>query len=128
VLRYVKTYDFQVGSFLLDDVLVNFPLKNSYLYGTLANLSGFLLVISLIIFVINNRSFFLYLISVEIMLLASIINFLSYLYFLDWIESEIYIYYILTVAVAESAFGLGLLIHSFNLKKSINPLIFNDLN
>jgi len=128
MFTYVKTFDFQTGSFLLDDVLVGFPLKNSYLYSTLSNLSAFLLVMSLIIFIVNNRSFFLYLISIEIILLASIINFLSYLYFLDWIESEIYIYYILTVAVGESAFGLGLLIHSFNLKKSISPLLFNDLN
>jgi len=62
------------------------------------------------------------------LLLGSIVNFISYLYFLDWFESEIYIYYILTVAVAESAFGLGLVIHAFRLKKSINPLFFNDLN
>lgn len=120
--------DFQLGSFVLDDVVSVFPFKNIYTFNNLLNLSSFIFVIGLIIFLINNRSFFLYLVAIELLLLGAIVNLVSYLYFLDWVESEIYIYYILTVAVAESAFGLGLLVHSFNMKKSINPLVFNDLN
>jgi NADH-quinone oxidoreductase subunit K len=128
MLYITETFDFQTSSSIMDDSLTLFSFKNLYLYTSVINLSFFCLSISVIIYLINNRSLFLYLIAVELLLLASIINFIAYLHFLDWLEAEIYIYYILTVAVAESAFGLGLLIHTFNLKKSISPLILNDLN
>lgn len=128
LLYLVKTFDFQISSYILDDGIMSFPFKSFNLFNTLITLSSFSLVVGILVFLVNNRSFFLYLIGVELLLLGAIINFITYLYFLEWFESEIYTYYILTVAVAESAFGLGLLIHSFNIKKSINPLIFNDLS
>lgn len=61
------------------------------------------------------------------MLLSSVLNFGSYLYFYDSLESELLIYYILTVAVSESAFGLGLLLRIFKNKGSLDPLYINDL-
>jgi len=47
---------------------------------------------------------------------------------MDCLSAQVFIFYILTVAVAESAFGLGLLINIFNVKGTINPAVLNDLN
>lgn len=79
-------------------------------------------------FMFNNRTLFLYLIAVELILLASILNFISSVYLLDSVEGEVLIYYTLTVAVSESAFGLGLLLKVFKNRGSLNPTYFNDLN
>jgi NADH-quinone oxidoreductase subunit K len=121
-------FNFQTNSVIVDDLMTLYSMKNLYLYTSLINLSSFILIIAFIIFLLNNRSFFLYLVAIELLLLSSIINFTCYLYFFDWLESEIIIFYILTIAVSESAFGLGLLINVFNTKGTINPSLMNDLN
>jgi NADH:ubiquinone oxidoreductase subunit K len=76
----------------------------------------------------NTKNLFILLINLEILLLSSMFNFLSNLYIMDSLSSQVYIFFIITVAVAESAFGLGLLITINKLKGSINFLTLNDLN
>jgi len=120
-------HDFQVMGVLLQDLVLTFPNKNFYIWSSLTNVSSFILIISLFIFLFNIRTLFLYLIAIELLLLSSVLNFVSYLYFYDSLESELIIYYTLTIAVAESAFGLGLLLRIFKNKGSLDPSYLNDL-
>src|SRR3954471_15673712 len=112
-------HDFQFMGVLLQDLVHTYPNKNFYILFSLTNISSFILIISLFIFLFNTRTLFLYLIAIELLLLSSVLNFISYLYFYDSLESEVIIYYILTIAVAESAFGLGLLLRVFKNKGSL---------
>jgi NADH:ubiquinone oxidoreductase subunit K len=67
-------------------------------------------------------------VGIEFLILSSILNFSAYLYLMSSVESEVLIFFILTVAVSESAFGLGLLLRTFHNKGSVDPTYLNDLN
>jgi NADH-quinone oxidoreductase subunit K len=76
---------------------------------------------------VNRRSVLLILLCVEIMLLAVNLNFIFYSVFLDDIIGQLFALYVLTVAAAESAIGLALLViyyrvHSNLAMHSINML------
>jgi NADH-quinone oxidoreductase subunit K len=111
----------------LDDLLV-FSSKNFFIFNNLAIISSFTLAVSVLVLMFNTKNLFILLINLEILLLSSMFNFLSNLYIMDSLSSQVYIFFIITVAVAESAFGLGLLITINKLKGSINFLTLNDLN
>jgi NADH-ubiquinone oxidoreductase chain 4L len=83
------------------------------------NLSILLFIIGVLGFVLNRRNLILMLISIEIMLLAitylilvSSINF-------DDILGQTYAIYIIAIAGAESAIGLGILVAFYRLRGSI---------
>ena len=60
------------------------------------------------------------LMSIELILLSVSMNFISYSYFLNDISGQIFVFFILTVAAAEAAIGLGILVVLFRNLKSIN--------
>jgi NADH:ubiquinone oxidoreductase subunit K len=119
--------DFNDINYILDDLLV-FSSKNFFIFNNLAIISSFTLAVSVLVLMFNTKNLFILLINLEILLLSSMFNFLSNLYIMDSLSSQVYIFFIITVAVAESAFGLGLLITINKLKGSINFLTLNDLN
>lgn len=84
------------------------------------NLSLILFLIGILGFVLNRRNIILMLISIEIMLLA--ITFLILLGSLsfDDILGQTFAIYILTIAGAESAIGLGILVAYYRLRGSIS--------
>ena len=118
---------FFVDNYILEDFVV-FSWKNIFILNNLVMISSFTLTISLLVLMFNTKNLFILLINVELLFLSSMFNFLSNLYILDSLPSQLYIFFIITVAVAESAFGLGLLISINKLKGSINFLALNDLN
>ena len=63
-----------------------------------------------VFFAKSKRHFIVILVSLEIILLASVINFVSFSFFCDDILGQIFALLILTVAAAESALGLAILI------------------
>ena len=83
------------------------------------NLSLILFLIGILGFVLNRKNIILMLISIEIMLLAItvliIVNSFSY----DDILGQVYAIYIITIAGAESAIGLGILVAFYRLRGSI---------
>jgi NADH-ubiquinone oxidoreductase chain 4L len=83
------------------------------------NLSLILFLIGILGFVLNRRNIILMLISIEIMLLA--ITFLILLGSLsfDDILGQTYAIYIISVAGAESAIGLGILVAFYRLRGSV---------
>ena len=84
------------------------------------NLSLILFLIGILGFVLNRKNIILMLISIEIMLLAvTFMILISSLGFED-IIGQIYAIYIITVAGAESAIGLGILVAFYRLRGSIS--------
>ncbi len=69
---------------------------------------------------INRKNVIVLLMCIELMLLAVNTNFIAYSRFLGNISGEIFVFFILTVAAAESAIGLAILVGLFRTKKTIN--------
>ena len=83
------------------------------------NFSIFLFVIGILGFVLNRKNIILMLISIEIMLLSvTFLILISSLSFYD-ILGQTFAVYILTIAGAESAIGLGILVAYYRLRGSI---------
>ena len=83
------------------------------------NLSLTLFLIGILGFVLNRKNIILMLISIEIMLLAITFLILVCSLSYDDILGQIYAIYIITIAGAESAIGLGILVAFYRLRGSI---------
>jgi len=60
------------------------------------------------------------LMAIELMLLAVNLNFVAFSYFLGDLHGQVFVFFILTVAAAESAIGLAILVLLFRNKTSIH--------
>ncbi len=69
---------------------------------------------------INRRSVILLLMCVELMLLAVNFNFVAFAYFLGDLAGQVFVFFILTVAAAEAAIGLAILVVLFRNRISVN--------
>ena len=75
-------------------------------------LAALLFMIGIVGIFLNRKNIIVLLMAIELMLLAVNINFIAFSYFLGDIAGQIFVFFILTVAAAESAIGLALsLIH-----------------
>jgi len=83
------------------------------------NLSLILFLIGVLGFVLNRKNIILMLISIEIMLLAITFLILVSSLSFDDILGQIYAIYIISIAGAESAIGLGILVAFYRLRGSI---------
>ena len=84
------------------------------------------LLIGLILFLIglcglmlNRRNLIIMLMSIELMLLAINLNFITFSIFLDDITGQLFALFILTVAAAESAIGLAIVVCNYRIRNSI---------
>ncbi|MFX3931134.1 NADH-quinone oxidoreductase subunit NuoK, partial [Streptococcus suis] len=73
-------------------------------------LGAILFAISVIGIFLNRRNVIIVLMSIELMLLAVNLNFIAFSHFLGDAAGQIFVFFILTVAAAESAIGLAILI------------------
>jgi NADH-quinone oxidoreductase subunit K len=69
---------------------------------------------------INRKNLILLLMCIELMLLAVNINFVAFSYFLDDMAGQVFVFFILTVAAAEAAIGLAILVVLFRNRQTIN--------
>jgi NADH-quinone oxidoreductase subunit K len=69
---------------------------------------------------INRKNVIVLLMCVELMLLAVNINFVAFSHFLGDTAGQVFVFFILTVAAAEAAIGLAILVVLFRSKQSIN--------
>lgn len=83
------------------------------------NLTIILLLIGILGFVLNKRNIILMLISIEIILLAITFLILVSSLNIDDIIGQLYAIYIIVVAGAESAIGLGILVAFYRLRGSV---------
>ena len=83
-------------------------------------LSAILFSISMAGIFINRKNIILLLMCVELMLLAVNTNFIAFSHFLDDAAGQVFVFFILTVAAAEAAIGLAILVVLFRNKRTIN--------
>ena len=83
-------------------------------------LSAVLFSISVAGIFLNRKNVILLLMCVELLLLAVNFNFIALSRFLGDTTGQIFVFFILTVAAAESAIGLAILVVLFRTRKSIN--------
>lgn len=69
---------------------------------------------------LNRKNVIILLMSIELMLLAVNFNFIAFSRFLDDTVGQVFVFFILTVAAAESAIGLALLVVLFRNRRTIN--------
>ena len=90
-------------------------------------LSTMLFSISLIGIVINRRHLIVMLMCVEMMLLAVNTNFVAFSQFFHDVSGQIFVFFILAVAAAESAIGLAILVLLFRSRNTIDVEAINQL-
>lgn len=69
---------------------------------------------------LNRKNIIIILMSIELMLLAVNINFIAFSHYLNDLSGQVFVFFILTVAAAESAIGLAILVVLFRNLRSIN--------
>jgi NADH-quinone oxidoreductase subunit K len=83
-------------------------------------LGAILFAISVVGIFLNRKNLLVLLMTIELMLLAVNMNFVAFSHFLGDLSGQIFVFFILTVAAAESAIGLAILIVLFRNLKSIH--------
>jgi NADH-quinone oxidoreductase subunit K len=83
-------------------------------------LSGILFAIAIAGIFVNRKNLILLLMCVELMLLAVNFNFIAFSRFLGDLAGQIFVFFILTVAAAESAIGLAILVVLFRERRTIH--------
>jgi NADH-quinone oxidoreductase subunit K len=83
-------------------------------------LSGVLFAISLAGIFINRKNMILLLMCVELLLLAVNFNFIAFSHFLGDTGGQVFVFFILTVAAAEAAIGLAILVVVFRTRATID--------
>jgi NADH-quinone oxidoreductase subunit K len=83
-------------------------------------LAGLLFSIAVAGIFLNRKNVIVLLMCIELMLLAVNFNFIAFSRWLGDIHGQVFVFFILTVAAAESAIGLAILVVLFREKKSIN--------
>lgn len=83
-------------------------------------LGSLLFLIGMVGVFLNRKNVLIVLMSIELILLAVNINFVAIGSYLHDISGSIFVFFILTVAAAESAIGLAILVAAFRLRRSIN--------
>jgi NADH-quinone oxidoreductase subunit K len=83
-------------------------------------LSGVLFSLAVAGIFLNRKNVILLLMCIELMLLSVNFNFVAFSRQLGDLQGQIFVFFILTVAAAESAIGLAILVVLFRQRKSIN--------
>jgi len=83
-------------------------------------LGAILFAISVVGIFLNRKNVIVLLMAIELMLLAVNTNFIAFSYFLGDVSGQIFVLFILTVAAAESAIGLAILVVLFRNLSTIN--------
>jgi NADH-quinone oxidoreductase subunit K len=83
-------------------------------------LGAILFAISIVGIFLNRRNVIIVLMAIELMLLAVNLNFIAFSHFLGDMAGQVFVFFILTVAAAESAIGLAILVVLFRNLRSID--------
>ncbi|HJL65443.1 MAG: NADH-quinone oxidoreductase subunit NuoK [Arenicellales bacterium] len=83
-------------------------------------LGAILFAIGIVGIFLNRKNVVILLMSIELMLLSVNINFLAFSHYLGDPGGQVFVFFILTVAAAEAAIGLAILIALFRNRRTIN--------
>ena len=95
--------------------------------GHFLTLGAILFALSVVGIFLNRRNLIVLLMAIELMLLAVNMNFVAFSYYLNDMHGQVFVFFILTVAAAESAIGLAILVLLFRNKSSISVEELNTL-
>ena len=95
--------------------------------GHFLSLGAMLFALSVVGIVLNRRNLIVLLMAIELMLLAVNTNFVAFSHYLNDMHGQVFVFFILTVAAAESAIGLAILVLLFRSKSSISVDELNTL-
>ncbi len=87
--------------------------------GHFLSLGAILFALSVIGIFLNRRNIIVLLMAIELMLLAVNTNFIAFSHYLHDLHGQIFVFFILTVAAAESAIGLAILVLLFRNRSTI---------
>jgi len=90
-------------------------------------LSAILFAISMVGIFMNRRNIIVILMAIELMLLAVNLNFVAFSHYLGDLAGQIFVFFILTVAAAEAAIGLAILVVLFRNLETINVEDLDEL-
>ena len=76
---------------------------------------------------LNRKIVIILLMCIELMLLAVNMNFVAFSRFLGDLDGQVFVFFILTVAAAEAAIGLAILVVLFRNRQTINVAELDDL-
>ena len=88
--------------------------------GHFLTLGAMLFAISVIGIFLNRKNLIVLLMCIELMLLAVNTNFVAFSHYLGDMAGQVFVFFILTVAAAESAIGLAILVLVFRNRHAIN--------
>jgi NADH-quinone oxidoreductase subunit K len=88
--------------------------------GHILTVGAILFALSVTGIFLNRKNLIVLLMAIELMLLAVNLNFVAFSYFLGDLQGQVFVFFILTVAAAESAIGLAILVLLFRNKTSIH--------
>ena len=83
-------------------------------------LGAILFSISIAGIFLNRKNVVVLLMCIELMLLSANINFVAFSHFLNDISGQVFVFFILTVAAAEAAIGLAILVTLFRNRNTID--------
>ncbi|MFT5115952.1 MAG: NADH-quinone oxidoreductase subunit K [Parasphingorhabdus sp.] len=90
-------------------------------------LGAILFAISVVGIFLNRKNLVIILMSIELLLLAANMNFVAFSYYLQDYSGQVFVFFILTVAAAEAAIGLAILIILFRNRFTINVEDLDEL-
>ena len=83
-------------------------------------LGAMLFSMSVVGIFLNRKNIIVLLMAIELMLLAVNMNFVAFSHYLGDMHGQVFVFFILTVAAAESAIGLAILVLLFRNNRNIN--------
>ncbi len=83
-------------------------------------LGAILFSIAVVGIFLNRRNLIILLMAIELMLLAVNMNFIAFSHFNGTLDGQVFVFFILTVAAAEAAIGLAILVVLFRNRRTIN--------
>ena len=83
-------------------------------------LGAILFAISIVGIFLNRKNLLVLLMAIELMLLAVNMNFVAFSHYLQDLSGQIFVFFILTVAAAEAAIGLAIVVALFRTRGTIN--------
>jgi NADH-quinone oxidoreductase subunit K len=95
--------------------------------GHYLSIGAMLFALAVIGIFLNRKNLIVLLMAIELMLLAVNVNFVAFSHYLGDMHGQVFVFFILTVAAAESAIGLAILVLLFRNKNSIDVQDLNSL-
>ena len=95
--------------------------------GHFLTVGGMLFAMAVIGIFLNRKNLIVLLMAIELMLLAVNMNFVAFAHFLGDLHGQVFVFFILTVAAAEAAIGLAILMLLFRNRASISVEELNTL-